>query len=113
MANWEEGLRKVILAGVGAAAATAEKGQELLHELVQKGESTVEEGKVRNEELKHDLKERVKEHVTITVSPQDGDALLRCMDSMTREQRDALRQRLAELDQDAPADAPDPPDGNE
>ena len=60
MANWEEGLRKVILAGVGAAAATAEKGQELLHELVQKGESTVEEGKVRNEELKHDLKERVK-----------------------------------------------------
>ncbi len=77
MANWEEGLRKVILAGVGAAAATAEKGQELLHELVQKGESTVEEG------------------------------------SMTREQRDALRQRLAELDQDAPADAPDSPDGNE
>ena len=66
MANWEEGLRKVILAGVGAAAATAEKGQELLHELVQKGASTVEEGKVRNEELKHDLKERVKEHVTIT-----------------------------------------------
>ena len=109
MANWEEGLRKVILAGVGAAAATAEKGQELLHELVQKGESTVEEGKVRNEELKHDLKERV----TITVSPQDGDALLRCVDSMTREQRDALRQRLAELDQDAPADAPDSPDGNE
>ena len=109
MANWEEGLRKVILAGVGAAAATAEKGQELLHELVQKGESTVEEGKVRTEELKHDLKERVKEHVTITVSPQDGDALLRCVDSMTREQR----QRLAELDQDAPADAPDSPDGNE
>ena len=80
---------------------------------MQKGESTVEEGKVRNEELKHDLKERVKEHVTITVSPQDGDALLRYVDSMTREQRDALRQRLAELDQDAPADAPDSPDGNE
>ena len=39
MANWEEGLRKVILAGVGAAAATAEKGQELLHELVQKGKA--------------------------------------------------------------------------
>ena len=56
MANWEEGLRKAILAGVGAAAATAEKGHELLHELVQKGESTVEEGKVRNEELKRDLK---------------------------------------------------------
>ncbi|HIS91782.1 MAG TPA: hypothetical protein IAA84_02065 [Candidatus Alectryocaccomicrobium excrementavium] len=113
MANWEEGLRKAILAGVGAAAATAEKGHELLHELVQKGESTVEEGKVRNEELKRDLKERVKEHVTIAVSPQDGDALLRCVDSMTRKQRDELRKRLDELDKETPADAPDSPDGGE
>ena len=37
-----EGLRKVFLAGVGALATTYEKGSEIVNELVEKGELTVE-----------------------------------------------------------------------
>ena len=53
-----EGLRKLILAGIGAVAATKEKSEVILDELVKKGELTVEQGKVLNEELKHNIKDR-------------------------------------------------------
>ncbi|WEV72578.1 hypothetical protein [Bifidobacterium sp. ESL0790] len=47
-----DGLRKVFLAGVGALATTVEKGQEIVDDLVKKGELTVEQGKSLNSELK-------------------------------------------------------------
>ena len=56
-----EGLRKVFLAGVGAMATTFEKGQEIVDDLVRKGELTVEQGKALNTELKHRMPEAVKE----------------------------------------------------
>ena len=39
-----EGLKKILLAGIGTAAVTAEKSKEILDELVKKGELTVEQG---------------------------------------------------------------------
>ena len=56
-----DGLRKVFLAGVGALATTVEKGQEIVDDLVKKGELTVEQGKALNTELKHRMPEAVKE----------------------------------------------------
>ncbi|NMN02109.1 phasin family protein [Bifidobacterium panos] len=50
--NLGEGLRKVMLAGVGALANTYEKGSEIVDGLVKKGELTVEQGKALNTELK-------------------------------------------------------------
>ena len=38
-------LKNLLLAGVGAVAVTAEKSEELLKELVKRGELTVEQGK--------------------------------------------------------------------
>ncbi|MBM6700195.1 phasin family protein [Bifidobacterium pullorum subsp. saeculare] len=56
-----DGLRKVFLAGVGAMATTFEKGQEIVNDLVKKGELTVEQGKALNTELRHRMPETVKE----------------------------------------------------
>ena len=53
------GLKKVLLAGIGAVAVTGEKSKELLDEMVKKGELTVEQGKALNEELKHNIKSTV------------------------------------------------------
>ena len=39
-----DGLRKVLLAGIGALATGYEKSSELVDELVKKGEITVEQG---------------------------------------------------------------------
>ncbi|MCO6558735.1 MAG: phasin family protein [Bifidobacterium sp.] len=52
-----DGLRTVFLAGIGALATTAEKGQQIVDELVKKGELTVEQGKTLNTELKHKAQE--------------------------------------------------------
>lgn len=56
--NLGEGLRKLVLAGVGAVAVTIEKSTEIIDDLVAKGEITVEQGKALNEELKRKAKER-------------------------------------------------------
>ena len=55
--DFGDGLRKVFLAGVGALATTVEKSQEIVDDLVKKGELTVEQGKAINAELKHKVAE--------------------------------------------------------
>ena len=55
--NITDGLKKLLLAGVGAVALTTEKAGELLNEMVEKGEITVEQGKALNQELKRTVKE--------------------------------------------------------
>ena len=44
-------------------AVTAEKSKEVLDEMVKRGELTVEQGKVLNQELKHNIKDTVKKNV--------------------------------------------------
>ena len=63
MDSFGENVKKLLLAGIGAVAVTAEKSKDLLDEMVEKGELTVEQGKVLNEELKHNIKKTVKEKV--------------------------------------------------
>ena len=53
-----ESIRKLILAGIGAAAVTKEKSESILRDLVKKGELTVEQGKVLNAQLEA-LRQRV------------------------------------------------------
>ena len=43
-----ENVKKLLLAGVGAAATTVEKSKEILDDLVEKGELTVEQVKALN-----------------------------------------------------------------
>ena len=43
-----DGIKKFVLMGIGAAAMTVEKSQQMVDELVKKGELTVEQGKELN-----------------------------------------------------------------
>lgn len=56
MALYDE-IKKMVFASVGAMAITIEKSGEIIEQLVKKGEITVEQGKILNEELKHSVKE--------------------------------------------------------
>lgn len=99
------GLRKLILAGIGAAAIAKEKGGEVLEALSKRGEVTVEQGKVLNEELKRNLKENVRENVeTVKQSVKDNvrvhviypeDDLMNAVDGMDEEQLATLKERIA------------------
>ena len=92
MLDLGENLRKLILAGVGIAAVTKEKGADVLNELVKKGELTIEQGKVLNEELKHNIKDAIRENVTIVTPPDD---VISAVDSLSDEQLEALKAQAA------------------
>ena len=47
-----DGFKKLTLAAIGAGAITYEKTSEILGHLVEKGEITVDQGKIINSELK-------------------------------------------------------------
>ena len=99
------GLRKLLLAGIGAAAIAKEKGGEVLELLSKRGKVTVEQGKVLNEELKRNLKENVRENVeTVKQSVKDNvrvhviypeDDLMNAVDGMDEKQLAALKERIA------------------
>ena len=59
MEKLTDGIKTLLLASLGAASLTADKSRELLDELVQRGELTIEQGKALNQELKHTIKENV------------------------------------------------------
>ena len=89
MANLGDGLKDIFLAGVGAMAITGEKAQDLIGQLIEKGEITVDQGKQINSELKHKA-----EDVAATLR---YDALEARMAVMTPEERTAFAARAAEL----------------
>lgn len=111
MDQLSDGIRKLILAGISAVAATKEKSEVILDELVKKGELTVEQGKVLNEELKHNIKDAIRDNVTLHIvtdeddeeKPEDGrdeseaapqGNLMDAVDSMDDEQLTALKARI-------------------
>ena len=117
MDQLSEGLRKLILASIGAVAATKEKSEGILDELVKKGELTVEQGKVLNEELKHNINDAIRENVTLhVVTPEEtcgeendeeesaddtADFVMDAVDSLNDEQLAALKARIAEREKAA------------
>ena len=109
MDQLSDGVRKLILAGIGAVAATKEKSEVILDELVKKGELTVEQGKVLNEELKHNIKDAIRDNVTLHIvtdedeEPEEDETegkaapqgdLMDDVDGMDDEQLAALKARI-------------------
>lgn len=98
MDKFSDNIKKVILAGIGAVATTAEKSKDLLDEMVEKGELTVEQGKVLNEELKHNLKQKVQDVTGKKEGELSDDTISEMIERMTPEQIRALKEKLAEND---------------
>ena len=94
MEKFGDDIKKLLLAGIGAVAVTAEKSKEILEEMVEKGELTVEQGKVLNEELKHNIKKTVKEKVNVSMKPTSPEDLSDLLDKMTPEQLAALKEQI-------------------
>lgn len=67
----KETLENVMYMGLGAMMMTSEKAKDLKEELLKKGEEAYKQGQALNEELKHNIKEKMKESVTVTVEKAD------------------------------------------
>ena len=99
-----ENVKKLLLAGIGAVAVTAEKSKDLLDEMVEKGELTVEQGKVLNEELKHNIKKTVKEKTGAGKKETAAEDLSDLLDKMTPEQLAALKEQIQKKEAEDKAD---------
>lgn len=100
-----EGLKKILLVGIGTVAVTAEKSKEILDELVKKGELTVEQGKVLNQELKHNIKSTVKTAADSAkesaARKNDQEELKATISKLTPEQLAAVKAQIESMQAEA------------
>lgn len=90
-----EDMKKLVLLGIGAAALTAEKSKELIDELVKKGELSIEQGKVLNEELKHRVRETIADAKEMTAR-QRMEKLQEQVKQLSKEELEALKDLIAQ-----------------
>ena len=76
---------------------TNDKANELKKDLLQKGEEMLEAGKVANEELKHNIKEKMKENVTVVVKEDTSyEKIKEALKSLSKEEKQELIDLLKE-----------------
>lgn len=95
--NLSDEMKKIFLAGIGAIATSAEKTKDVLDTLIEKGELTVEQGKIINEELKRNLAGTKSSHEA-EKNDKNMDNLLKKLDTLNKDEISALREKLNELE---------------
>lgn len=87
-----ESFKTLLLAGVGAAALTIDKSQEILKDLVDRGEITVAQGKALNQELKHRMQAvKETEEEKTDAAPKDFSKLI---EGFSAEDLEALKEQI-------------------
>lgn len=100
-----ENLKNIVLAGIGALAITAEKSEEIINELVKKGEITAAEGKALNEELSRKIKKKAKdtadENIPYKMVRKDElelDDLVKNLDHLSDEEIKSLKKKIRDME---------------
>ena len=96
----KEDLKNILLMGLGARSLTNEKAKELKNDLLEKGNKLYNEGKVANEELKHNIENKIKENITVVVEQKDitKDDILKAIKDMSKEDKKEIVDLLKEKD---------------
>ena len=101
-----DGLKKIILMGIGAAAMTAEKSQQIVDEMVKKGELTVEQGKELNQELKRNVKKSIDE-AAVAAKEKEAEAekkvegLEKQIEGLSAEELEKLKEAIRKAEENA------------
>lgn len=92
----KEELKNVLLMGLGAMSLTSDKAKELKEELLKKGSEMYEKGKVANEELKHNIEDKIKENVTVVYEKSDvsKDDIIDKINDMTDDEKKEIMDLL-------------------
>ena len=92
--NMKENMKDVLLMGLGALSLTGEKANELKKELLERGESLYKEGSIKNEELKRNLKDKIKENTNIKVTTATKEEIVDIINSMSDEEKEEISSLL-------------------
>ena len=87
-----DGLKKFLLVGIGAAATTVEKSQQIVEDLIKKGEITVEQGKELNKELQHNVKK------TLDARKADAESFEEKISKMSADELEALKKAIRDAE---------------
>ena len=90
----KENMKNIFLMGLGAISLTGEKACELKKELLEKGESLYKEGAIKNEELKRDIKEKIKENATIEYTSVTKEEIIDIIKNMSDEEKEEIKNLL-------------------
>ncbi len=90
----KESLKEILLLGLGAVSLTGEKASELKKELLEKGETVYKEGSIKNEELKRDIKEKIKENTNIKYNHVTKEDLIEIINSLNDEEKEEINKLL-------------------
>ena len=83
-------LKEIILMGLGALSLTDEKAEELKQKLLKKGEKLYNEGLVKNEELKRNIQEKIKENTNIQVTPVSKEIIVEYINSIDDKEKEEI-----------------------
>ena len=90
--NIGEDVRKVMMAGIGALSAIAEKTHETIESLAQKGEEALSRGQVLNERMRHKIQQAFRGGDAARTP--DKDDILKALDSLKPEDLKAVKEKL-------------------
>ncbi|CDA17087.1 MAG: hypothetical protein U0O04_07915 [Clostridia bacterium] len=108
----KESIKEVLLMGLGAISLTGEKANELKKELLEKGESLYKEGSIKNEELKRDIKEKIKENTNIKVTTASKEELVEIINNLSDEEKEEIKE-LLKTEKESSKENTDDEDGKE
>lgn len=106
----KENIKNVLLMGLGAISLTGEKANELKKELLEKGEALYKEGSIKNEELKRDFKDKIKENTNIKITTARKEDIVEIINSLSDEEKEEISKLLKN---DSEADKRDEEEKNE
>ncbi|MDY2626024.1 MAG: hypothetical protein SOV74_06900 [Coriobacteriales bacterium] len=89
-----DGVKNIMLAGIGALAITADKSKELVDKLVKEGEITIGQGRVLNEELRRTVSNHVNQGSAKTTE------FIESMTTMAEDDLAAVRAKLDEIEKE-------------
>lgn len=91
-------VRKVLMAGIGAISALAEKTQETIESLAKKGEAALDHGQVLNERLRHKIRQAMGGEAP--AGEGDKAELLKALDRLTPEELKEVKEKLQSMRRD-------------
>lgn len=90
----KENIKNVLLMGLGAISLTGEKANELKKELLEKGEALYKEGSIKNEELKRDFKDKIKENTNIKITTATKEDIIEIINNLNDEEKEEISKLL-------------------
>lgn len=91
-------MKNILLAGIGAVYQTYEKAEEVLNEMVKKGQLTVNQAKELNEELKKKVETSKPSTDKETIDADTLKSILKDLNLATKDDIDELKQRIDTLE---------------